>query len=65
MNALIEGKDIGRVMKAHRISWLGRVERIEDTKMVKSVWKGILYGRRRRSRYTMGISCLLYTSRCV
>ena len=36
-NALIEGKDIVMFTKAQRISWLGHAERMEDTRMVKSV----------------------------
>ena len=35
LNALIEGKDIGGFMNVQIISWLGHIERMENTGMIK------------------------------
>ena len=49
-NEFIEGKGIIRFIKSQRKSCLGYTERMEDTRMVKSIWKERLYGRRRRGQ---------------
>lgn len=50
LNALIEGKYIGRFIKAQRTSWLGTLREWRIQKIVNSVWKGKRHGKRRRKR---------------
>jgi hypothetical protein len=47
---IIRKKDIVRFVKARRISWIGHVERMEDSRMPKRVMREKIYARRKRSR---------------
>jgi transcription termination factor 2 len=47
---IIRKKYIVRFVKARRISWVGHVERMEDSRMPKRVMRGKIYTRRKRSR---------------
>jgi hypothetical protein len=47
---IIRKKDIVRFVKARRISWIGHVERMEDSSMPKSVTNDEIYTKRRRGR---------------
>jgi hypothetical protein len=47
---IIRKKDIVRFVKARRISWIGHVERMEDSRMPKSVMRENIYTRRKRGR---------------
>jgi hypothetical protein len=47
---IIRKKDIVRFMKARRISWIGHVERMEDSRMPKRVTREKIYRRRKRGR---------------
>jgi Holliday junction resolvase-like predicted endonuclease len=47
---IIRKKDIVRFVKARRISWIGHVERVEDSRMPKSVMREKIYTRRKRGR---------------
>jgi hypothetical protein len=40
---IIRKKDIVRFVKARRISWIGHVERMEDSRMPKSVMREKIY----------------------
>jgi hypothetical protein len=43
-------KDIVRFVKARRISWIGHVERMEDSRMPKRVMREKIYTRRKMDR---------------
>jgi hypothetical protein len=47
---IIRKKDIVRFVKARRISWIGHVERMEDSRIPKRVMKEKIYTKRRRGR---------------
>jgi hypothetical protein len=47
---IIRKKDIVRLVKARRISWIGHVERMEDSRMPKRVMSEKIYTRRKRGR---------------
>jgi hypothetical protein len=47
---IIREKDIVRFVKARRISWVGHVERMEDSRMPKRVMREKIYTRRKRGR---------------
>jgi hypothetical protein len=47
---IIRKKDIVRFVKARRISWIGHVERMEDSRMPKRVMREKIYTRRKRGR---------------
>jgi hypothetical protein len=47
---IIRKKDIVRFVKARRISWVGHVERMEDSRMPKRVMREKIYTRRKRGR---------------
>jgi hypothetical protein len=47
---IIRKKDIVRFVKARRISWVGHVERMEDSRMSKRVMREKIYTRRKRDR---------------
>ena len=47
---LMGEEDIVRFIKTQRIQWLGHVERMDETAMVKRVLKGKLYAMRRIRR---------------
>jgi hypothetical protein len=47
---IIRTKDIVRFVKARRISWVGHVERMEDSRMPKRVMRERIYTRRKRGR---------------
>jgi hypothetical protein len=47
---IIRKKDIVRFVKATKISWVGHVERMEDSRMPKRVVKEKIYTRRKRGR---------------
>jgi hypothetical protein len=47
---IIRKKDIVRFVKARRISWIGHVERMEDSRMLKRVMREKVYTRGRRGR---------------
>jgi hypothetical protein len=50
MDNIIRKKDIVRFVKARRISWIGHVERMEDSRMPKKVMRETIYTRRKRDR---------------
>jgi CRISPR/Cas system CMR-associated protein Cmr3 (group 5 of RAMP superfamily) len=47
---IIRKKDIVRFVKARRISWIGHVERMENSRMPKRVMREKIYTRRKRGR---------------
>jgi hypothetical protein len=47
---IIRKKDIVRFVKARRISWIGHIERMEDTRKSKIVMREKIYTRRKRGR---------------
>jgi hypothetical protein len=47
---IIRKKDTVRFVKARRISWIGHVERMEDSRMPKRVMREIIYTRRKGGR---------------
>jgi hypothetical protein len=47
---IIRKKDIVRFVKARRISWIGQVERMEDSRMPKRVMREKMYTKRKRGR---------------
>jgi hypothetical protein len=47
---IIREKDIVRFVKARRISWIGHVERMEESRMPKKVMREKIYTRRKRGR---------------
>jgi hypothetical protein len=47
---IIRKKDIVRFVKARRISWIGRIERMEDSRMPKRVMREKIYTREKRGR---------------
>jgi hypothetical protein len=47
---IIRKKDIVRFVKARKISWIGRVERMEDSRMPKRRRREKIYTRRKRGR---------------
>jgi transcription termination factor 2 len=47
---VIRKKDIVRFVKARRISWIGHVERMEDSRMPKRVMTEKIYTSRKRGR---------------
>jgi transcription termination factor 2 len=47
---IIRKKDIVRFVKARRISWVGHVERMEDSRMPKRVMREKIYTSRKRGR---------------
>jgi hypothetical protein len=47
---IIRKKDIVRFVKARRISWIGHIERMEDSRMAKRVMREKIYTRRKRRR---------------
>jgi hypothetical protein len=47
---IIRKEEIVRFVKARRISWIGHVERMEDSRMPKTVMREKIYTRRRRGR---------------
>jgi hypothetical protein len=50
MDNIIRKKYIVRFAKARRISWIGHVERMEDSRMPKRVMRENIYTRRKRGR---------------
>jgi hypothetical protein len=47
---IIRKKDVVRFVKARRISWVGHVERMEDSRIPKRVMRDKVYTRRKRGR---------------
>jgi hypothetical protein len=47
---IIRKKDIVRFVKVRRISWIGHVERMEDSRIPKRVIREKTYTKRRRGR---------------
>jgi hypothetical protein len=47
---IIRKKDIVRFVKTRRISWVGHVERIKDSRMPKRVMREKIYTRRKMGR---------------
>jgi hypothetical protein len=47
---IIRKKDIVGFVKARRISWVGHVERMEDSRMPKRVMRENIYTRRKRGK---------------
>jgi hypothetical protein len=47
---VIRKRDIVRYVKARRISWIGHVERMEDSRVPKRVMRENIYTRRKRGR---------------
>jgi transcription termination factor 2 len=47
---IIRKKDIVRFVKASRISWVGHVERMEDSRMPKRVMREKIYTGKKRGR---------------
>jgi hypothetical protein len=50
MDNIIRKKDIFRFVKARRISWIGHVERMDDSRMPKRVMREKIYTSRKRGR---------------
>jgi transcription termination factor 2 len=50
MDNIIRKKDIVSLVKARRISWIGHVERMEDSRMPKRVMREKIYTRRKMGR---------------
>ena len=68
MNTLIEGKDIVRLIKAQKISWLGHIKEWRIQEWLRASGKGDYMEEggvvRGKDGWTTSL-CLLYTSRCV
>jgi hypothetical protein len=47
---ILRKEDIVRFVKTRRISWIGHVERMEDSRMPKRVMREKIYTKRRRGR---------------
>jgi transcription termination factor 2 len=47
---IIRKKHTVRFVKARRISWIGHIERMEDSRMPKTVMREKIYTRRKRGR---------------
>jgi hypothetical protein len=47
---ILRKEDIVRFVKARRITWIGHVERMEDSRMTKRVMREKIYTKRRRGR---------------
>ena len=47
---MIKGENIVKWKKGHRISWLGRLERMEENRMPKKIFTPELEGARRKGR---------------
>jgi len=52
LEAIIKGESIVRFIKCQRIRWLGHIERMKDTAILKKMY-GKLYATRRRGRPKM------------
>jgi hypothetical protein len=52
LESIIKGKNIVRFIKCQRIRWLGNIERMQDTAILKKMY-GKLYATRRRGRPKM------------
>jgi hypothetical protein len=48
INTSLKGEYVVRFMKSLRLSWFGRVERMEDNAVTKRMIKGKLYSKRRK-----------------
>jgi hypothetical protein len=51
---LSKGENIGKLIKGHRISWLGHLERMEEDRMLKKIFTQELEGPRRKGRPRKG-----------
>jgi hypothetical protein len=49
-----KGENIVKLLKGQRISWLGRLERMEEDRMPKKIFTQELEGTRRRGRPRKG-----------
>jgi hypothetical protein len=50
LDKIIQGENIVRFIKSHRIRWLGHVDRMEEKEMPKRMLYGRLYTTRKRGR---------------
>jgi hypothetical protein len=50
INNILRKEDIVRLAKGKRVSWIGHVERLEDSRMPNRVTREKFYARRRRGR---------------
>ena len=48
MDNILRKEDIVRFVKARRVSWIGHVERMEDSRMPKNVMRENIYNQEKK-----------------